>query len=391
MNDLQKLSMSTGLPDVTLPAAAVEISKSVANVALEKISAVPDRAPVSAIPSAAVDLSKSLASVVAVGTNAATETGTRAISSLFGRLGGVISMSGTTSTSTEEEIHISNAKPPSEGGAETTLDDNSGINEATLDPVKVEPTSKLMVDNFYETCFKPQVVQETAAGRPFEDFSSASELSVDLDTLNLLSRHYRNAIEFDEKDELEWALLQDILLSIISEEATTGISLALSELMYRNNEFVTIEEPQEVNEMNAFNDKLDESVANEEDGWEDDWSDPELSDNSGDDTGDQKESVVNRAVNVAEKFLEDILNYNSKSKSIGADLALYIASLAVLIEDVGIKPDVAFKISMKSVFPIASTYAKAQSEKCDSDKSDKFATKLFLKTVAMVKSNKTDE
>ena len=391
MNDLQKLSMSTGLPDVTLPAAAVEISKSVANVALEKISAVPDRAPVSAIPSAAVDLSKSLASVVAVGTNAATETGTRAISSLFGRLGGVISMSGTTSTSTEEEIHISNAKPPSEGGAETTLDDNSGINEATLDPVKVEPTSKLMVDNFYETCFKPQVVQETAAGRPFEDFSSASELSVDLDTLNLLSRHYRNAIEFDEKDELEWALLQDILLSIISEEATTGISLALSELMYRNNEFVTIEEPQKVNEINVSNDKLDESVPKEEDGWEDDWSDPELSDNSEDDAGDQKKSVVSRTVNVAEKFIEDILNYNSKSKSIGADLALYIASLAVLIEDVGINPNVAFKISMKSVFPIASTYAKAQSEKCDSDKSDKFATKLFLKTVEMVKSNISDE
>ena len=391
MNDLQKLSMSTGLPDVTLPAAAVEISKSVANVALEKISAVPDRAPVSAIPSAAVDLSKSLASVVAVGTNAATETGTRAISSLFGRLGGVISMSGTTSTSTEEEIHISNAKPPSEGGAETTLDDNSGINEATLDPVKVEPTSKLMVDNFYETCFKPQVVQETAAGRPFEDFSSASELSVDLDTLNLLSRHYRNAIEFDEKDELEWALLQDILLSIISEEATTGISLALSELMYRNNEFVTIEEPQKVNEINVSNDKLDESVPKEEDGWEDDWSDPELSDNSEDDAGDHKESVVSRTVNVAEKFIEDILNYNSKSKSIGADLALYIASLAVLIEDVRINPNVAFKISMKSVFPIASTYAKAQSEKCDSDKSDKFATKLFLKTVEMVKSNISDE
>ena len=391
MNDLQKLSMSTGLPDVTLPAAAVEISKSVANVALEKISAVPDRAPVSAIPSAAVDLSKSLASVVAVGTNAATETGTRAISSLFGRLGGVISMSGTTSTSTEEEIHISNAKPPSEGGAETTLDDNSGINEATLDPVKVDPTSKLMVDNFYETCFKPQVVQETAAGRPFEDFSSASELSVDLDTLNLLSRHYRNAIEFDEKDELEWALLQDILLSIISEEATIGISLALSELMYRNNEFVTIEEPQKVNEINVSNDKLDESVPKEEDGWEDDWSDPELSDNSEDDAGDHKESVVSRTVNVAEKFIEDILNYNSKSKSIGADLALYIASLAVLIEDVGINPNVAFKISMKSVFPIASTYAKAQSEKCDSDKSDKFATKLFLKTVEMVKSNISDE
>ena len=391
MNDLQKLSMSTGLPDVTLPAAAVEISKSVANVALEKISAVPDRAPVSAIPSAAVDLSKSLASVVAVGTNAATETGTRAISSLFGRLGGVISMSGTTSTSTEEEIHISNAKPPSEGGAETTLDDNSGINEATLDPVKVEPTSKLMVDNFYETCFKPQVVQETAAGRPFEDFSTASELSVDLDTLNLLSRHYRNAIEFDEKDELEWALLQDILLSIISEEATIGISLALSELMYRNNEFVTIEEPQKVNEINVSNDKLDESVPKEEDGWEDDWSDPELSDNSEDDAGDPKGSAVSKTVNVAEKFIEDILNYNSKSKSIGADLALYIASLAVLIEDVGINPNVAFKISMKSVFPIASTYAKAQSEKCDSDKSDKFATKLFLKTVEMVKSNISDE
>ena len=391
MNDLQKLSMSTGLPDVTLPAAAVEISKSVANVALEKISAVPDRAPVSAIPSAAVDLSKSLASVVAVGTNAATETGTRAISSLFGRLGGVISMSGTISTLAVEESDSSNVKPPSEGGAEIKVDDNSEINEVTFDPVKVDPTSKLMVDNFYETCSQPQLAQEMAAGRPFDDFSSASVLSIDLDTLNLLSRHYRNSIEFDEKDELEWTLLQDILLSIISEEATTGISLALSELMYRNNEFVTIEEPQEVNEMNAFNDKLDESVANEEDGWEDDWSDPELSDNSGDDTGDQKESVVSRTVNVAEKFLEDILNYNSKSKSIGADLALYIASLAVLIEDVGIKPDVAFKISMKSVFPIASTYAKAQSEKCDSDKSDKFATKLFLKTVAMVKSNISDE
>ena len=391
MNDLQKLSMSTGLPDVTLPAAAVEISKSVANVALEKISAVPDRAPVSAIPSAAVDLSKSLASVVAVGTNAATETGTRAISSLFGRLGGVISMSGTISTLAEEESDSSNVKPPSEGGAEIKVDDNSEINEVTFDPVKVDPTSKLMVDNFYETCSQPQLAQEMAAGRPFDDFSSASVLSIDLDTLNLLSRHYRNSIEFDEKDELEWNLLQDILLSIISEEATTGISLVLSELMYRNNEFVTFEEPQEINKMNALNDKLDESVANEEDGWEDDWSDPELSDSGGDDTGDQKGSVVSRTVNVAEKFLEDILNYNSKSKSIGADIALYIASLAVLIEDVGIKPDVAFKISMKSVFPIASTYAKAQSEKCDSDKSDKFATKLFLKTVAMVKSNKTDE
>ena len=391
MNDLQKLSMSTGLPDVTLPAAAVEISKSVANVALEKISAVPDRAPVSAIPSAAVDLSKSLASVVAVGTNAATETGTRAISSLFGRLGGVISMSGTISTLAEEESDSTNVKPPSEGGDETKANDNSQINEVTFDPVKVDPTSKLMVDNFYETCSQPQLAQEMAAGRPFDDFSSASVLSIDLDTLNLLSRHYRNSIEFDEKDELEWTLLQDILLSIISEEATTGISLVLSELMYRNNEFVTIEEPQEVNEMNKLNDKLDESVANEEDGWEDDWSDPELSDNGEDDTGDQKGSVVSRTVNVAEKFLEDILNYNSKSKSIGADLALYIASLAVLIEDVGIKPDVAFKISMKSVFPIASTYAKAQSEKCDSDTSDKFATKLFLKTVAMVKSNISDE
>merc|ERR1712141_932990 len=115
------------------------------------------------------------------------------------------------------------------------------------------------------------------------------------------------------------------------------------------------------------------------------------SDNSGDDTGDQKGNVVSRTVNVAEKFIEDILNYNSKSKSIGADLALYIASLAVLIEDVGINPNVAFEISMKLVFPIASTYAKAQSEKCDSDKSDKFATKLFLKTVEMVKSNISDE
>ena len=96
------LSMRPSIPDVVLPTAAVEISKSVAITALDKIAAVPDNAPVSAIPSAAVDISKSLATVVAAGTNVATETGTRAISSLFGRLGGVISM-GTSSTTTDDQ------------------------------------------------------------------------------------------------------------------------------------------------------------------------------------------------------------------------------------------------------------------------------------------------
>ena len=96
--DLQTLSsINPGIPDVALPSAAVEISKSVANVALDKISSVQDRASVSAIPSAAVDISKSLATVVAAGTNVATETGTRAISSLFGRLGGVMNMASAAS------------------------------------------------------------------------------------------------------------------------------------------------------------------------------------------------------------------------------------------------------------------------------------------------------
>ena len=100
--NLQKLSINTGIPDVVLPSAAIEMSKSVANVALDRLSSAQDRASASAIPSAAVDISKSLATAVAAGTNVATETGTRAISSLFGRLGGVMSMASASPSLPEE-------------------------------------------------------------------------------------------------------------------------------------------------------------------------------------------------------------------------------------------------------------------------------------------------
>ena len=100
---IQKLSINPGIPDVALPSAAVEMSKSVANVALDRISSVQERASASAIPSAAVDISKSLATVVAAGTNVATETGTRAISSLFGKLGGVMSMASASPTTHDQD------------------------------------------------------------------------------------------------------------------------------------------------------------------------------------------------------------------------------------------------------------------------------------------------
>ena len=105
----------------------------------------------------------------------------------------------------------------------------------------------------------------------------------------------------------------------------------------------------------------------ENDGWENDWSDPDLSGLSEDEeTGKGKEEkVITKTVNVAQSLVENIVNLNKTDKSTGADLALYVVSLALVIEKTDIEPEVAFKIPYKVIFAIAKTYMKTQL-KCDS-------------------------
>ena len=409
--------MRPSIPDVVLPTAAVEISKSVAITALDKIAAVPDNAPVSAIPSAAVDISKSLATVVAAGTNVATETGTRAISSLFGRLGGVISM-GTSSTTTDDQSNEIPEKIDSASVEDKEASDNRLGAETTKGSLiiekPIEEVPAIRVDDFYESVLmkKDKLItfgEQNRGKVPFEDYSSSSSLGVDSDTLNLLSRHYRNVIENDYEDEIEWNILQDILLTILNEDASLGISLLLAELLQNGTRNIIVEEF--VNDQSTENDKGDCGVPNEKDieemedcdnvqlecelsendGWENNWSDNDLSDlNSEDDENKGEKKEVNmkqsREVSMGEKLIDDVINHTSMSKSVGVDLALYLVSLKTIIsESDRTTVNALLKIPPKNVIAIAQQHVK-QKHKNDQElgKSENNCG-LFLKTIDIAK------
>ena len=363
--NLQKLSINTGIPDVVLPSAAVEMSKSVANVALDRLSSVQDRASASAIPSAAVDISKSLATAVAAGTNVATETGTRAISSLFGRLGGVMSMA-SASPSLPEESTLSDE------------DDNNLVEEKMENEVTKESELecsfhkkpiKVKIDSFYELIINDNDVYHntTTEKTIFEDFSSNSSLRLDKDLLNSISSYYRSSIESDDNDEIKFKTLQDIILRINGEDAILGTSLILSEIIDKHNKFESIEEI--VEEICTPEIKEDESTdMHENDGWEDDWSDPDLSGLSEEEDSNKKQidKTVTRIVNVAKHLVESLVHYKNDDKKSRAELALYVVSLALVLEKQEITPDVAFKLPSKAVMAIAKKYRNSQL-KCDSE------------------------
>ena len=392
--DLNSISIKTSIPEVVLPTTAVEISKSVANVAIEKISSVPDRAPVSAIPSAAVDISKSLATVVAAGTNVATETGTRAITSLFGRLGGVINVA-SSSLSLTDTTNITKEEIPfvSEDHDITIKEKPDGEDNVKILPSKRSPNVK--INCFYESVFRntePSMLGDDAENSQFEDFSSNSNLSIDLDTLNLVRRHYRNAIEVDEKEEIEWSMLQDIILIINNEDVSIGASIILSELLEKQNKFVTIEENSEVvaTTENSDGDAIKSGVL-ETDGWENDWSDPDLSglsDNEEIEEAKTHKTIFTKTVNISEKLIHELINHNAETKFLGTGLALYVISLAILIEQTDIEPDIAFKLSHSSVLAIAREYVKRQKKKCDfndTTSNENTLMDLFVKTMQAAK------
>ena len=392
--DLQKLSITPAIPDVALPSAAVEMSKSVANVALDRLSSVQDRASASAIPSAAVDISKSLATVVAAGTNVATETGTRAFSSLFGKLGGVMSMASTSATTPDEDSsHDDHHCARKE---EETLDDDIKI-EPKCEIGYPKKTFKLKTDSFYESIvneretFSPNI-EETIFG----DFSSNSSFSLDPEMLQLFCNHYRNSLESDKADEIEWKTLHNIVMKINSEDAALGISLILSEIMERYKNYETIEETipedKKIDTPEVTNESAD---VHEDDGWENDWSDPDLSGLSEDEAEPEpkQEQIVKRTVNVAQNLIDNVVNYNKGDKSKGVELALYIVSLAVLLDKSNISPDVAFKLPYKAVLGIANKYMKSQL-KCDTEcpdsnnenNCDNSFIKMLSKTIDVAKS-----
>ena len=389
--DLHMLSTMPAISEVGLSTTAVELSKSVANVAMEKISAVPDRAPVSAIPSAAVDISKSLATVVAAGTNVATETGTRAITNLFGRLGGVINIASSNYVHVEESTVLSNNSHES---TETKTEDSPTKIEEQVKTLQLTKTPIFKIDSFYDSLLDRQDLSSSEFV-PFGDFSS-TYLEGDFETLSLVSRHYRNAMEYDEKEEVVWSMLQDILLTITKEDASLGLSLILSELMEKFDTFVPIEEidkDAEIKNESAV-DQKEASDLQENDGWEDDWSDPELSGLSGDEEDLEKEKnhqVTRGTVNAAEKLVEELMKYDSNAKSVGTDISLYITSLLVLIEEVEIEPDIAFKMPLKSAFELARKYVKTQSVKCDTITNDTRASRLFMKAIKLARLYLTPE
>ena len=395
--DLQKLSITPAIPDVALPSAAVEMSKSVANVALDRISSVQERASASAIPSAAVDISKSLATVVAAGTNVATETGTRAISSLFGKLGGVMSMASASPTTEDQGSICEEDKSVSE--SEETY--NEVKTESKLESILPKKSTKVKTDSFYELPIrdKDDFTLNTMEKTIFEDFSSNSSLSVDPDMLQLLSNHYRNSMESDENDEIEWKTLQNILLRINSEDAVLGVSLILSEILEKYHKFETIEEIVDKGEQ-CEKPEINENEPNEmheNDGWENDWSDPDLSGLSEDEeTEQQNDETTTRTVNVAQNLVDNIVNHNKDDKSRGAELALYVTSLALLLEETNISPDVAFRLPYKAVLAIANKYKNSQL-KCDNasfdskneNECDYSIIKLLSKTIDTAKSIET--
>jgi len=199
----------------------------------------------------------------------------------------------------------------------------------------------------------------------FEDFSSNSSLGLDPDLLNSISSYYRSSIESDDNDEIKWKTLQDIILKINNEDAVLGTSLILSEIINKHNKFESIEEIVEENQTCTPEIKDESTDMHENDGWEDDWSsDPDLSGLSEEEDSNKKQidKTVTRIVNVAKHLVEGLVHYKNDDKKSRTELALYVISLALVLEKQEITPDVAFKLPSKAVMAIAKKIQKLSIE-----------------------------
>ena len=171
------------------------------------------------------------------------------------------------------------------------------------------------------------------------------------------------------------------MLRINSEDAVLGVSLILSEILEKYQKFETIEEIVKKDELCKKPEINENEPAEmqENDGWENDWSDPDLSGLSEDEETEQKnDETTTRTVNVAQNLVDSILNHDKDDKSRGAELALYVTSLALLLEKTNVSADVAFRLPYKAVLAIANKYKNSQL-KCDNASFDsKNETVIYL-------------
>ena len=149
------------------------------------------------------------------------EASTKVISSLFGKLSKFNPMLGSSSA------------PNSDDDNENMMADKDcdlpNINNA----LAVSPSKKakqIAVNAFYEDVFD----RHCRIGRLqscFENFSESIKSGpLDKTTLTLLSRHYRNALELELDDQIEWSVLKDILYILMEEDTSLAVSLMISEL-----------------------------------------------------------------------------------------------------------------------------------------------------------------
>ena len=110
-------------------------------------------------------------------------------------------------------------------------------------------------------------------------------------------------------------------------------------------------------------------------------------------TEQKNDETTTRTVNVAQNLVDSILNHNKDDKSRGAELALYVTSLALLLEKTNVSPDVAFRLPYKAVLAIANKYKNSQL-KCDNasldskneNECDYSIIELLSKTIDTAKS-----
>lgn len=136
---------------------------------------------------------------------------TKVISNLFGKLSKFTISSSAAAAATA--MHMT--------ATAETIDDESKAKVHEESPDK--KAKSVAINVFYEDLF--QGSRTGLLHSTFENYSgNLSNAAIDSATLSLLSRHYRNAFEYDEEDGIEWPLLKDILQVILLEDTALGLS-----------------------------------------------------------------------------------------------------------------------------------------------------------------------
>jgi len=97
------------------------------------------------------------------------------------------------------------------------------------------PRPQVVLDAFYEGLHSGSQVGKLRVS--FDSYANfRNDGSVDDVTLKLLKKHYENAVEaeMNDKDQLDWQILADLLVNLtVAEDCTLGLSLILTELRHR--------------------------------------------------------------------------------------------------------------------------------------------------------------